>query len=75
MKEHDEAMYMQVIDEVYEEVRKEYPDFSVGFIFFGFKCFNAGKNEEIFTKICELNWDKTIGFDFVQEEDLYGSLS
>lgn len=25
-------------------------------------------------KICELNWARTVGIDFVQEEDLYGSL-
>jgi hypothetical protein len=28
----------------------------------------------MFTKICQLNWSKTVGFDFVQEESLYGSL-
>jgi hypothetical protein len=26
-------------------------------------------------KICELNWSRTIGVDFIQEEDLYGSIS
>lgn len=25
-------------------------------------------------KICELNWARTVGIDFVQEEDRYGSL-
>ncbi len=25
--------------------------------------------------MCELNWSRTIGIDFIQEEDLYGSIS
>ncbi len=28
----------------------------------------------MFQQICQLNWDKTLGFDFVQEQALYGSL-
>lgn len=31
-------------------------------------------NEAVFSKVCDLDWDKTIGFDFVQQEDLYGDL-
>lgn len=27
------------------------------------------------SKVCELRWSKTVGIDFVQEEDPYGSLS
>ena len=65
---------MEAFDEVYAEVKKQYPDFTVGFIFFGLKVFSAEQNEALFTTICDLNWDKTIGLDFVQEEDLFGSL-
>lgn len=28
----------------------------------------------MFQQICALQWDKTLGFDFVQEQALYGSL-
>lgn len=52
----------------------QYPDFTAGFVFFGLKVFTEKQNEELFDKICKLNWDKTIGLDFVQEEDLFGSL-
>jgi len=65
---------MQAFDEVYNELKKEYPNFTVGFIFFGLKMLSEAENEALFTRICELNWDKTIGLDFVQQEDLFGSL-
>jgi len=68
-------MFMDAFDEVYNEVKKEHPHFTVGFIFFGLKFFSPQLNEEILTKVCELNWDKTIGYDFVQQEDQFGSLS
>lgn len=58
---------MDAIDEVYEEVRKEYPNFTVGFIFFGMKVFKPEHNEQLFDTVCKLNWNKTIGFDFVQQ--------
>ena len=75
VKEHDEKVFMEAFDEVYEEVRKEHPEFTAGFIFFGLKVFSAEQNEQLFTKICNLNWDKTIGLDFVQQEDLFGSMT
>jgi hypothetical protein len=31
--------------------------------------------EKMFDKLGELNWNKTIGVDFVQEEDPYGSIA
>jgi adenosine deaminase len=31
-------------------------------------------NEQIFREACDNNWNKLIGFDFVQEEDKYDSL-
>lgn len=65
---------MQAFDEVYNELKKEYPNFTVGFIFFGLKMLSEAENEALFTRICQLNWDKTIGLDFVQQEDLFGSL-
>lgn len=65
---------MDVVDEVIEEVRKECPSLTVGFIFFGLKVFSDEQNEALFSRVCELNWDKTIGLDFVQQEDLYGDL-
>ena len=57
---------MEAFDQVYEEVKKQYPYFTVGFIFFGLKVLTEQQNEAIFTNICDLNWDKTIGLDFVQ---------
>ena len=66
-------MFAKAFDEVYNEVAKDHPKFTVGFIFFGLKAFSPEQNEEIFTKVCELNWDKTIGLDFVQQEDMFGS--
>ncbi len=47
---------------------------TIGFIFFGLKVFTDEQNEAVFSKVCDLNWDKTIGLDFVQQEDLYGDL-
>jgi hypothetical protein len=35
VKEHDESSFTQCFEQVYEEVRKEYPYLTVGFIFFG----------------------------------------
>lgn len=67
-------MFMKAFDEVYEEIRKTHPRFTAGFVFFGLKVLSAELNEGIFEKICQLNWDKTIGLDFVQQEDLFGSL-
>lgn len=32
-------------------------------------------NEELFRMACSTNWDKLVGFDFVQEEDKYDSLA
>jgi hypothetical protein len=58
---------MEAFDEVYNEVKKDHPNFSAGFIFFGLKAFTEEQNEALFTKICELNWDKTLGLDFVQQ--------
>ena len=66
-------MFAKAFDEVYNEVVKDHPKFTVGFIFFGLKVFTPQQNEEMFTKVCELNWDKTIGLDFVQQEDMFGS--
>lgn len=43
---------MDAFDEVYEEVRKEHPNFTAGFVFFGLKFFSAAQNEELFTKVC-----------------------
>jgi hypothetical protein len=41
------------------------PNFTLGIIWFGLEKFSLEKNEELFTKICELNWTKTIGFDLL----------
>ena len=60
---------------MYSEVVKEHPNFTVGVVFFGLKVFSPEMNEALFTKVCELNWDKTIGLDFVQQEDAFGSLT
>lgn len=74
LKTHSEEAFLRAVDEVYEEVRRDHPNFTVGFVFFGLKFFSPQQNEELFVKICELNWDKTIGLDFVQQEDMFGPL-
>lgn len=73
-KKHDESSYINAFEEVFEKVKESYSFLSVGFIFVGLKSNSEEVNEALFTRICELNWSKTIGFDFVQEEDLYGGL-
>jgi len=40
IKVHDEKMFMQAFDEEFNEVKKEYPNFSAGFVFFGLKVFS-----------------------------------
>jgi hypothetical protein len=40
VKQHSEAMFTQAFDEVYNEVKKNHPDFTVGFVFFGLKVFS-----------------------------------
>lgn len=39
IKVHDEKMFMQAFDEEFNQVKKEYPNFSAGFVFFGLKVF------------------------------------
>ena len=56
-----------------DEINKDYPEFTTGFIAFGLKVFTPEQNEEILTKVCSLNWNRLLGIDFVQEEDLFGS--
>ena len=40
----------------------------------GMKMFDDAVNEKNLTFALEQNWNKTVGIDFVQEEDLFGSL-
>lgn len=74
VKTHEERKYIETFDEAFEEAKKECPTLTAGVIWFGLKVFSDEMNEAIFTKVCDYNWDKTIGFDFVQQEDLYGEL-
>lgn len=74
VKKHEYEKYIEVASEAIEEIQVEHPEFDVGFIFAGLKKNSDEGNEKMFTKICELNWKKTVGFDFVQEEAKYGSL-
>jgi hypothetical protein len=67
VKKHPERKFTEAVDEVYNEVKKEHTQFSVGFIFFGLKMLSADQNEAIFRTVCDLNWDKTVGLDLVQE--------
>ena len=65
---------MEVFDEAYEEVKKDYPFLTVGFIFFGLKMFEPEVNEKHLTMVLEQQWDKTVGIDFVQQEDPWGCI-
>lgn len=64
---HSEKKFTEAIDEVYNDLKKEYPDFTLGVIFFGLLEWTQEQNAQIFRKVCEINWDKTIGLDVVQE--------
>lgn len=35
IKTHDERKFTEAIDEVYNDLKKEYPDFTLGVVFFG----------------------------------------
>lgn len=65
---------MDLFDEEYNEVRKTYPEFSAGFIFMGLKALPAEINFNMLDKVCSYEWPNTIGIDFVQQEDPYGSI-
>jgi hypothetical protein len=69
-----EKEYAEIFDEAYAEIERENPEFSVGFIFYLMKSHPDHEIEANLAKICELNWARTMGVDFVQEEDRYGSL-
>lgn len=65
---------MKQFDIAFSEIVKEHPFFSVGFIF----CLKKSKtDEDIETSLERIflsNWDKIVGIDFIQEEDLYGGI-
>ena len=71
---HPEKKFMEVFDQAYEEVKNDYPFLTVGFIFFGLKMFEPELNEKILTTALEQEWSKTIGIDFVQQEDPWGCI-
>jgi hypothetical protein len=60
-----ESEFATAFDEAFAEIEKESPDFSVGFIF----CLRKSRSDvEIaadLEKICELNWARTVGIDFI----------
>lgn len=58
---------MEAFDEVYNEVKKDNPKFSSGFIFFGLKALTEEQNFEILDKACSYGWKHMIGIDFVQQ--------
>lgn len=66
--------YTRLFDEAYAEITKEFPSFSVGVIF----CIKKSKSQEdietALQHIFALNWNKTVGIDFTQEEELYGGI-
>lgn len=72
VKTHEEKKYMDVFDEAFEIVKAEFPSLSAGFIFFGLKVLSPIENEKILTTVLEQKWPKTIGIDFVQQEDPFG---
>lgn len=39
------------------------------------KSLSEEDHEAALTRICELNWPRVFGLDFIQEEDLYGGLA
>lgn len=72
--QHDERSFASSFEKVYDKLKLEHPTLTVGFIFFGLKCLSDEENEAILRKVCNLNWKLTVGIDFVQAEDPYGSL-
>jgi hypothetical protein len=68
------AAFTHLLDETFNEIAKEYPAFSVGFIFCLKKSSTPEEIEISLERICNLNWSRAVGIDFAQEEDLYGSI-
>ena len=65
---------METVDEVYEGVRKDHPNFSLGVIFVGLKFRPLEETEAKLTTALEHKWEKVVGIDFAQQEDPSGSL-
>ena len=74
VKEHGQRKFMETVDEAYERVRKDHPDFSLGVIFVGLKFRPLEETEAKLTTVLEHKWEKTVGIDFAQQEDPSGSL-
>ena len=68
-----EKKFMELTDEAYEAVKKDHPELTIGYVFFGLKFIPPEENEKLLTPVFEIPWDKTIGIDFVQQEDPNGS--
>lgn len=70
-----DSAFAHFFDEAAKNIEQKYPHFTVGFIFCIRKSLTEEKIMEKISRVCELNWERTIGIDFIQEEDLYGSIS
>ena len=66
--------FADTFDRAYDRVRQEFPNLTVGFIFLGLKSLSLEQNEAILRRVAELRWKLTVGIDFIQSEDYYGSL-
>lgn len=63
---------MDLVDEAVAQVQQEHPALTVDFVFFGLKALPPEVNEEMLTNVLQYRWPRTIGIDFVQQEDPYG---
>ena len=66
--------FADAFDRAYDRVKQDFPNLTVGFIFLGLKSLSLQQNEAILRKVAELRWKLTVGIDFIQSEDYYGSL-
>lgn len=52
IKTHSQKKFAQLFDEAYEIVKKDHPNLTVGFIFFGLKALPLEENEKILSTVC-----------------------
>ena len=66
MKKHGVEKFVELVEEAYESVKKDYPELTYCFVLFGLKFLPEEININIFKEALELKWDKVVGIDFVQ---------
>jgi adenosine deaminase len=74
LRKISESEYPEYFEKAAKQVEEQFPDFSVGIIFGVRKSLPEEQLLEGIEAIFKLNWERVVGIDFIQEEDLYGRL-